>query len=144
MKKLLSASLAVLFLSACMAYNGQHSSTLSYSDLQHHNFVLRTFNGQQITPQNPNKQPNLEFNENQQVSGTVCNSFRGAATMSGNIIKANMASTRMMCPDANLNAAEQALHKAFSEGARLSLSGQTLSIRHGGNVFIYQLRDYVR
>ena len=87
---------------------------------------------------------NLSFNENQQVSGSLCNNFRGAATMSGNIMKANMTSTLMACPDANLNAAEQALYQAFSQGAHLTLNGQALTIRHNNNTFVYQLRDYVR
>ncbi len=144
MKKLLSALLPVMFLSACVVYNdGSKPSTLSYNDLQHHNFVLQSFNGKSITPQG-SKMLNLAFNENQQVSGTLCNNFRGVATMSGNLMKANMASTMMACPDANLNAAEQALYKAFSQGARLTLNGQTLTIRQGSNTFIYQLRDYVR
>ena len=144
MKKFLSALLPVMFLSACVTYdNGYHLSTLSYSDLQHHNFVLQSFNGKQITPQG-NKMLNLAFNENQQISGSLCNNFHGAASMAGNVMKGNMVSTLMACPDANLNAAEQALYQAFSKGAHLTLKGQTLTIRQGSNTFVYQLRDYVR
>ena len=153
--RLLTASalvLATVLLAACATTDkGQNNTPSSgtgvhYADLQHHSYVLQTFNGNPLTGNNKTRQPRIDFNENMNISGVVCNNFTGQATLTNSTLKARAASTMMMCPDNNLNTAEQALFKALENGAKISLNneGKSLTLKEGNNTFIYQLQDYIK
>ncbi len=142
--------LATVLLAACAAtdksQNPSSGTGVRYTDLQHHSYVLQTFNGNPVTGINKTKQPRIDFNENMNISGVVCNNFTGQATLTNSTLKARAASTMMLCPDNNLNATEQALFKAFDNGAKINLSndGKNLTLKEGSNTFVYQLQDYIR
>ena len=115
---------------------------LTESDLMHHRFVLENFNGIQIKV-NPASSvaSSIEFSEDMTVTGVFCNNYRGQASLKDGKLYAEAVSTRKFCFDERLTQAENAFFKALSEGANTTFSGNLLTISHGGNVFIFRLRD---
>jgi len=130
-----------LFSNCCTAIT-QKNQIVSQDMLLHHNFTLQSVDG--IPFKNERIIPNLAFNEGMHISGSMCNRFMGKGTLENNILKAQMASTMMMCVEEELNQYEHLLYKMFIEGIELEYSGDILTLKQGGHVFVYKLRDFVK
>ena len=139
---LYTMSLAGLFLfSGCCTAITQKNQTVSKDMLLHHNFILQSVDG--VPFKNERVIPSLAFNEGMNISGSMCNRFRGQSTLENNILKARMASTMMMCIEEKLNQYEHLLYKMLEEGVELEYSGDILTLRQDGHIFVYKLRDFV-
>lgn len=151
MKKTMTLmAMTAVLLSACATSNQEPAQqspssgkSVNYSQLQHHNFNLETFNGKNVAKGNSFRQPRIEFNEGNTINGVVCNNFNGQATLEKNILKARAASTMMFC-SGELNEMEHALFTALEKGAAIQLQGDTLTLKEGNNTFVYKLKDYVK
>jgi len=118
--------------------------------LAHHNFVLHSFNGQDLPEKDPDGAPrmwpNLSFGQWPEVTGRICNYFRGQAEVKAEgRLRIFAAATRMMCLDESLNQLENIFHKITSSGAEFSLSpdGRLLTLSGDGHHMLFKLRDYV-
>ena len=145
MKKLtvvfLCAALAVLAAACGKKLGGGH--TITQQDLIHHRFVLVSSDGKDFSAKEPI--PSIEFNEGLRISGAVCNRFTGQGRLAGNVLTVEqMASTKMLCVNPDLDALEKLLTRMLSEGVELRLDGQRLTVRQGGHELIYKLSDWVR
>ncbi|MCL2791261.1 MAG: META domain-containing protein [Desulfobulbus sp.] len=138
---LLCAVLAALT-GACGKSNSGESALIP-QDLLHHRFVLVSSDGKDFSA---NKRiPSIEFNEGLRISGTACNQFTGQGHLAGNILTVKqLASTKMLCVDPDLNELENLLQRVLSEGAQLRLNGQNLVIRQNGHELLYKRNDWVR
>ena len=133
-------ALTVFFLGCCTAVT-QKNQIVSQDMLLHHNFILQSVDGALL--KNDRVIPNLAFNEKMYISGSMCNRFMGQGTLENNILKAQMASTMMMCLEEELNQHEYFLYKMLEEGAELEYSGNMLTLSQGGHVFVYKLKDFI-
>lgn len=142
MKKCLPMALAALLLTGCgMSQNGK---TVTEDDLLHHNFVLQSVDGVAVKPQSGNA-PSIEFGEKMHVSGTMCNRFFGSGQLQNGVLTVkNLASTRMLCTDAQRNQWDQTLSAVLEKGAKISLNAQQLTLSGGDHVLVYTLRDWVQ
>lgn len=110
--------------------------------LLHHNFVLTSINGRVFT--GTERIPYIEFTEGFRASGRMCNQFTGQADLAGNTLSVKqMASTRMMCPDAELNQFENDFSQMLMEGAKITLDDNMLTLTGNGHVMIFRLQDYI-
>ena len=135
--------LAGFFLfSGCCSSVSQKNQIVSQDMLSHHNFILQSVNG--VPFKNERVTPSLAFNEGMHISGAMCNRFFGPYTLENNILKAQMASTMMMCLEEELNQYENLLYKMIAEGVEVEYSWDILTLRQGSHVFVYKLKDFVR
>jgi len=118
--------------------------------LAHHNFVLHSFNGRELPEKEPEGAPrmwpNLSFNQWPEVTGRICNYFRGQAEVTAEgRLKIFAVTTRMMCLDESLNQQESIFHQITSSGTEfdLSLDGRILTLSGDGHLLIFHLKDYV-
>jgi heat shock protein HslJ len=118
--------------------------------LAHHDFILHSFDGRELPEKEPDGAarawPSLSFGQWPEVTGRLCNLFRGQAegTAEGRL-KILAAVTRMMCLEESLNQMESVFHQIMSQGAEFSLSpdGRVLTISGDDHVLVFHLRDYV-
>ena len=90
-------------------------------------FVLEAINGIPVTFDT--RQPELQFGQDFQLSGSMCNRFHGATTLEGTTLKApQLASTRMLC-EPRLNELERNFFQMMQNGATLAVSENKLVIR---------------
>lgn len=126
---------------AC-ASTGNGGVKITESSLLHHNFRLESVNGKPYNLQEP--APTIAFNEGMLVSGQICNRFNGQGKLAqGMLTVVNMASTRKLCYEPELNQYETMISQMLMSGVALDYDGQTLVMRQGGNELVYRLRDYV-
>ena len=118
--------------------------------LAHRNFVLYSFDGHELPEKEPGGTPrvwpNLSFSQWPEVTGRVCNHFRGAAEVTGQgRLKIFAAATRMMCLEESLNQAENIFQQITTSGAELGLSpdGRVLTLSGDGHLLVFRRRDYV-
>lgn len=137
--------MAVTLLAACGAKNAapDQASGVSKQDLVHHAFVLASINGNPFVEKE--RLPTLEFNEGFRVSGAVCNRFTGQAELeNGMLTVKQMASTRMLCADQELNRLENDFSRMLMDGAAITLAGKILTLGRDGYVLEFVLRDLAR
>lgn len=120
---------------------------VSQKDLLHRRFELRTVNGKEYALQGA--RPNISFNENFHVSGSVCNGFMGPGTLENGVLSAkNMAATRKLCITEELNKLEADFFALMRNGASVELDGQRLVLRGKGReddlVLEYTVKDLVQ
>ena len=118
--------------------------------LAHHNFILHSFDGRELPEKDPEGAPrawpNLSFGQWPEVTGRLCNLFRGQAEVTAEgRLKIFAAATRMMCLEESLNRMESVFHRITALGAEFSLSsdGRVLTVSGEGHTLIFHLRDYV-
>lgn len=112
-------------------------------DLTHHRFVLTSVDGQAYAK--TEQLPEIEFLEGFRVAGSMCNRFTGKGELSGNTLTVKqMASTKKLCIDGNLNKLEVQLARMLQAGAEISLDNGTLTLKQGGHVLVYTAKDWVR
>lgn len=139
----------ILFLMLCMnTACGIRSSTVADAhipteeDLLHRNFVLVSIDGREYV--GSERLPNLEFNEGFRISGVVCNRYTGLAEMkNGLLVVRQMASTKMLCADHELNLLEDLFTRMVMGGVEISLDSGQLTLRGEGHMLVYRLRDWV-
>jgi heat shock protein HslJ len=119
--------------------------------LAHHNFILYSFDGRELPEKDPESVLpgdwiNLSFGQWPEVTGRLCNLFRGRAEVTAEgRLKIFAAATRMMCLEESLNNMEIVFHQITSRGAEFSLSsdGRVLTISGDGHILVFHLRDHV-
>ncbi|MCL1889341.1 MAG: META domain-containing protein [Desulfovibrionaceae bacterium] len=145
MKKHIVAAfyVALLALTAACGKNPGGDYVITQEDLLHHRFVLVSSDGKNFSAKE--RIPAIEFNEGLRVSGVVCNRFTGQGRLAGNVLAVDqLASTKMLCADPDLNELENLLTRMLSEGAELRIEGADLAVRQGGHELLYKISDWVR
>lgn len=129
---------AVLFAAAACA----SGKSVSREDLQHHRFVLSGVDGKPFSA--TMGAPDIEFNQDFRVAGSMCNRFMGQGELADNVLTVKqMASSKMFCPDETLNSLEAQLAEMLAAGAQVSLEGDSLTLRQGGRELTYTRKDRV-
>ena len=104
------------------------------ADLAARKYVLQSVNGVAFSARE--RTPEIEFDENLRVAGQVCNRFMGQGTLRDGVLTVpEMASTMMLCADAQLNDMEGNLFEMLRQGADLSLRGNSLILRGGESAY---------
>lgn len=142
MKKTLFLLAAATLLSGCV-YN---SKVFTGGDqLQHHRFVLESVNGQPVKDSGTPLE--LSFGEKQllnkiYLSGTMCNGFSGTATIAnGELTAPDLAMTRKMCSNPQLNELDNTLATMLRKGAQIDLTESQLTLATADQTLSYKLAD---
>lgn len=136
MKNVVTLIALSMLMAGCVS-NGKVS--VNREQLQHHRFVLQSVNGKAVTATNP---PELSFGENMTVSGKMCNQFHGQGKLSDGELKVkDMAMTRMMCADPQLNALDGIVSEMFKKGAQVDLTADQLTLATAEQTLTYKLAD---
>jgi heat shock protein HslJ len=119
---------------------------LRSEDLLHRRFALAEVNGKAFNIEEPAQRPEIEFNEGFQISGRVCNRFRGPAELNdGRLIAENLASTMMLCINSELDELERLFFAMLRAGADISLDkNDRLTLSQGEQTLVYEQADWVR
>lgn len=135
MKKLLLSSVALLVIAACSGKGNimtqQDTKIPSAVDLQHHNYELTAINGKVFETEKGSISPNIEFGQDMNVNGTMCNNYFGKATLSarGVIRATGMGMTRKFCSDSILNNLDGDIIELLDNGAEIIMSNDGQYIR---------------
>lgn len=133
---LATALFCMLPLSACS------SPSVTPEMLVHHNFTLvsvdnKAYQGQTV--------PNIAFNEGMRVSGAICNQFMGQGELKNDVLTVKqMASTRKMCFESELNDYEALITSLLSDGAKVEFKDKLLILKNDEHEVVYKLRDWMR
>ena len=131
---------AIVFVSCGTTQDTKSMNPITLNDLQHHNFVLISVDG--ISPTTPG--PNLEFGENRHISGAMCNRFMGQGELKDGVLTAKeLASTRMLCSDEQLNQWDKLIGEVLQKGVKITLDKGQLVLTHGPHTLIYRQKDWV-
>lgn len=106
------------------------------SDVIGQRFVLDTLNGEKIASQ---REIYIEFPARDQVAGRICNNFRGPCTVERYILTADIASTRMLCPDEKLRELENKFFQYMRLGIGFIRSGDRLEFRRDDTSIAFRL-----
>ncbi len=137
MKKIVTLMALSMLMAGCVS-NGKVS--VNREQLQHHRFVLESVNGKLVTV--AKNQPELSFGENMTVSGNMCNRFTGQGKLSDGELKVkDLAMTRMMCSDPQLNALDGIVSEMFKQGAQVDLTANQLTLATAEQTLTYKLSD---
>ncbi|PUL21020.1 heat shock protein HslJ [Salmonella enterica subsp. enterica serovar Dublin] len=133
MKKSVTLVALSIIMTGCVS-SGKVS--VKREQLEHHRFVLESVNGKTVTG------PELSFGEDMTVSGKMCNQFTGEGKLSDGELKVkNLAMTRMMCADPQLNALDGPPSELFSKGAQVDLTANQLTLATAETTLMYKLAD---
>ncbi|EAN0414430.1 TPA: heat shock protein HslJ [Salmonella enterica] len=133
MKKSVTLVALSIIMTGCVS-SGKVS--VKREQLEHHRFVLESVNGKTVTG------PELSFGEDMTVSSKMCNQFTGEGKLSDGELKVkNLAMTRMMCADPQLNALDGTLSELFSKGAQVDLTANQLTLATAETTLMYKLAD---
>lgn len=137
MKKIVTLMALSMLMAGCVS-NGKVS--VNREQLQHHRFVLESVNGKPVAV--AKNQPELSFGENMTVSGNMCNRFTGQGKLSDGELKVkDLAMTRMMCSDPQLNALDGIVSEMFKQGAQVDLTANQLTLATAEQTLTYKLAD---
>ena len=138
-------SLIFLLLCLCCAFAAgcRAGKAPGKTDLAHRRFVLENVDGKTFSSMA--ETPDIEFGEGFRVYGKICNRFTGQGELEGNVLFVRlMASTKMICADADLNRLENQFAQMLMAGVVLELSGNTLALRQVDHELVYTLQDRVQ
>lgn len=143
MKKLTAliagATLGAILLSGCHT-----EEKVKPDDLLYHRFALVQANGNKVNVEQDQEIPYIEFNENFNISGKMCNNFSGQAIYKDNKITSdNLVSTKMLCPNDELNKLDYMIDEVLKRGANVTLKNNQLTLKSGNDTLIFNLRDVV-
>ena len=120
------------------AHGGTALPSVVVQDLYNHSYVLVSVNGEVLGL--GERAPSLDFDSTLRVSGRVCNQFMGQGVLGDNVLTiSQMASTRMMCGDNQLNILEDEFFRMVVNGAHIEMDASTLSLSRDGKIFVYKL-----
>lgn len=112
-------------------------------ELVRRQFTLKSADGVDFTRKE--RRPTIEFSEDLRVAGSVCNRLVGQASFEGSkLFIRNIASTKMMCPDHDLNRLENRFAEMFDTGFDVQLEGKTLKLTQEGHDLVYERLDWAR
>ena len=121
------------------------NETLVPEDLLHRRFALDSVDGREIAIEDRNLRPDIEFNEGFQIAGRICNRYRGPAELkNGKLHADNLAASRMLCVNPELNELEQLFFSMLRAGADVTLADDGMALSQGGRVLSYSRADWVR
>ncbi|MGU3522624.1 heat shock protein HslJ [Enterobacteriaceae bacterium C23F] len=136
--------LTVALLTGAMMLAGCVSTskvTTQPEQLEHHRFVLESVNGQNISSKQPLE---LSFGEKMHISGNMCNRFTGEGKLSDGGLKVkNLAMTRMLCTDAQLNQLDALVGAMLRDGVQVDLTANQLTLATAHDSLVYKLADLV-
>ena len=143
MNKFAALLAAGMLLSGCV-YNSKVSTR---AEQLRPAFLWRTsVNGQPLNA--ADKPQELSFGEKMpitgkmSVSGNMCNRFSGTGKVSDGELKVEeLAMTRMLCTDSQLNALDATLSKMLREGAQVDLTETQLTLATADQTLVYKLAD---
>ena len=131
--------LAVLLTGTLIMTGCDQSNKVKAEDLLHHRFVLIKANGQDISP---DKHAELEFGENLNISGQMCNYFTTKVTLiNDTIVSSTLNITHMVCEDNQLDKLDTIITQLIQNGASVILNNEQLTLKNKNNELIYQLKD---
>ena len=109
-------------------------------DLLRRRFALVEVNGKAFDVEEPVQRPDIEFNEGLQITGRVCNRFRGPAELNdGKLHAENLVSTMMLCVNSELDELERRFFAMLRAGADISIGkDDRLIIEQGGYTLVYK------
>jgi heat shock protein HslJ len=110
---------------------------LTWESLRYRKFILTQVNG--VAYAGAAAAPALEFGENFQVSGKICNVFHGLGQLeNGRLTVKALVSTRMACLDDALSRLEKVILELLSSGAEVSLDCAGLGLKQGETILRYE------
>lgn len=137
MKK--TSLLTALFTASLVLSGCEGPKTLQEVDLMHHRFVLTKANGQDISS---GDQAEIIFGENMTITGKMCNHFSGTVTLDNGSIKGSgIVMTKMLCNDDQLNQLDYVIEKLITDGTKIELKNNQLTLKNDTNTLVYQLKD---
>lgn len=139
MKKIVALVALSMLMAGCVS-NGKVS--VNRDQLQHHRFVLESVNGKPVAA--GKNAPELSFGEKMTVSGRMCNRFSGQGKLSDGELKVKeMAMTRMMCADPQLNELDHTISAMLKQGAQVDLTANQLTLATAEQMLMFRLADLV-
>lgn len=144
MKKSLATLLVVCSALTGCAQSDSKATGASAEQLQHHRFLLESVDGKPLTLSDKSKrQPEIDFGEKMHISGAMCNRFTGQGELSNGMLKAQLASTRMMCVDPQLNALDTLFGQMMTAGVHVSVNGDRLTLKNQQHTLVYKRAEWV-
>lgn len=140
MQKIVTLVALSMLMAGCVSNS---KVSVNSDQLQHHRFVLQSVNGKPFpASKNP---PELSFGEKMTVSGKMCNRFSGEGKLSDGELKVKeMAMTRMMCADPQLNELDNTISTMLRKGAQVDLTANQLTLATAEHTLTYKLSDLVQ
>lgn len=142
MKKLVAVSLFSLIVAGCV---NPGKASVQPDQLQNHRFVLENVNGKAVKA--ASAQPEISFSaehdlsliKNIAVSGVMCNRFTGQGKLSEGELKVkNLAMTRRLCTEPQLNELDQTLSDMLSKGAQVDLTEDQLTLATADKSLVFK------
>lgn len=145
MKKGVYLLAATVLLSGCV-YNSKVSTRAE--QLAHHRFVLESVNGKPVkaggTPLELSFGEETPIIHQLHVSGNMCNRFNGTGRVAdGALTVKELAMTRKLCTDPQLNELDKTIGTMLSEGAQVDLTESQLTLATASQTLVYKLSDLV-
>ncbi|MFJ5982901.1 heat shock protein HslJ [Enterobacter cancerogenus] len=142
MKKIVALSLLSLALAGCV---NPGKASVQPDQLKTHRFVLENIDGKAVTSKvTPpeirfSAQPDISLINNIAVSGVMCNSFNGQGKLSEGELKVkNLAMTRKLCTEPQLNALDQTLSDMLRKGAQVDLTEDQLTLATADKTLMFK------
>ena len=109
------------------------NSNLSLSSFKGQAYHLSKVNGKVFDVSE--RQPTIEFGEENRVTGVICNRFIGQGELVGGVLYVrNMASTKMLCMNQELSKLEYSMSHLLMQGANISINNRNLTLRDSETV----------
>lgn len=117
----------------------QASGPPAADSLAGRHFVLKSVDGVDFSGKE--RVPEMAFSAELRLSGGICNRFMGQGELSdGTLTVKQMASTKMLCTDEDLNRLEALFAQMLTAGAEINLEGGTLALRRDGHELLFEAR----
>lgn len=142
MKKLVAVSLFSLIVAGCV---NPGKASVQPNQLQNHRYILENVNGKAVKA--ASAQPEISFSsehdlsliKNIAVSGVMCNRFTGQGKLSEGELKVkNLAMTRRLCTEPQLNELDQTLSDMLSKGAQVDLTEDQLTLATADKSLVFK------
>lgn len=144
MKKSLATLLVACSALVGCAQGDNNAAGASAEQLQHHRFVLESVDGKPLTLSDKSgRQPEIDFGEKMHISGAMCNRFTGQGELNNGVLTAQLASTRMMCVDPQLNALDNLFGQMLAAGAHVSVANDKLTLKNPQHTLVYKRAEWV-
>lgn len=115
------------------------SSGLTKEFLTHQKFVLVQVNEADYVAERDLPTPTLEFGDDFQVRGRICNNYHGPGELQNDVLSVRaVASTRMLCPNSNLTQLETKFFQMLESGVNLSMDGDRLYLKQGDSSLVFK------
>lgn len=126
--RLMALIITVFGMMALMACSsGKQSVEDKEALLAQHKFSIASVNGTPFVSMQDRSQF-VQFDKDMQLTGQICNTFSGPATLKGELLQVStMTSTNMLCSD-EVNALEGAFFTILQQGAVVTVEAETLTL----------------